>query len=77
MYSLVSKIASSRYHVYHNSTWQNAKPGHMLKMEREMDTLSKSIDPYACAIKIKHQFLDTWLTWDIFQEKYHANVIFL
>ena len=27
-----------------------------------MNKSSKSIDPYACAIKIKHQFFDTWLT---------------
>ena len=31
-------------------------------MERETNKSSKSIDPYACAIKIKHQFLDIWLT---------------
>ena len=62
MYSFDGKIASRRYHVYRNSTWQNAKPGHKLKVERETNKLSKSIDPYACAIKIKHQFIDTWLT---------------
>ena len=52
MYSFDSKIASRGYHVYRNSTGQNAKPNRSLK----------SIDPYACAIKIKHQFSDTWLT---------------
>ena len=61
MYSFDSKIACIGYHVYRNSTWQNAKPGHKLKVEREMNKLSKSIDPYACAVKIKHQFFDTWL----------------
>ena len=39
-----------------------AKPGHKLKVEIETNKSSKSIDPYACAIKIKHQFFDTWLT---------------
>ena len=34
MYPFDSKITSRGYHVYHNSTWQNAKPGHKLKMER-------------------------------------------
>ena len=62
MYSFDSKIASRGYHVYHNSTWQNAKRGHKLKVEREANKLSKSIDPYVCAIKIKYQFFDTWLT---------------
>ena len=33
-----------------------------MKVERETDKSSKSIDPYASAIKIKHQFFDTWLT---------------
>ena len=44
------------------STCQNTKPGHKLKVKRETNKLSKSIDPYACAIKTKHQFFDTWLT---------------
>ena len=44
-----------------NSTRQNTKPGHKLKVESETKKSSKLIDPYACAIKIKHQFLDTWL----------------
>ena len=62
MYSFDSKIASRWYHVYRNSSWLNAKPGHKMKVEWETIKLSKSIDPYACAIKIKHQFFDTSLT---------------
>ena len=50
------------YHVYRNSTWQNAKPGRKLKVERETNKSSKSSDLYTCAIKINHQFFDTWLT---------------
>ena len=42
------------YHVYRNSTWQNKKPVHKLKVERETNKLSKSIDLYACVIKITH-----------------------
>ena len=33
-----------------------------MKVERETIESSKSIDPYACAIKIKHQVFDIWLT---------------
>ena len=62
MYSFDSKIAFSGYHVYRNSTWQNRKYGDKVKVEIETNKSSKSIDPYACTIKIKHKFLDTWLT---------------
>ena len=31
-------------------------------MEIETNESSKSIGPYACAIKIKHKFFDTWVT---------------
>ena len=62
MYPFDSKIESREYHVYWNSAWQNAEPSHNLKVERETYKLSKSFNPYACAIKIKHQLFDTWLT---------------
>ena len=61
MYLFDSKIASRGYQVYHNSTWQNGKSGDKVKVEIETNKSSKSIDPYACAIKIKHKFFDTWL----------------
>ena len=61
-YSFDSKIASRGYHVYRNSTWQNAKSGLKVKKEIETNKSSKSIDPYTCAIKIKHKVFDTWLT---------------
>ena len=61
MYSFDSKITSRGYHLYRNSTWQNAKPGDKVKMEIETNKSLKSIDPYACVIKIKHKFFDTWL----------------
>ena len=73
-YSNYSLYFTSLYHVYRNSTWQNAKPGHRLKVEWETNKLSKSIDPYGYVIKIKHQFFDNWLTVDIFQDDYHAIV---
>ena len=62
MYSFESKIASRGYHVYRNSTWQNAKANQRVKVEIETNKSSRSIDPYACAIKIKHQYFETWLT---------------
>ena len=61
MYSFDSKIASRRYQVYRNSTWEKAKPIHKLKVERETNKLLRSMDQYACAIKIKHQFFNSWL----------------
>ena len=48
--------------MYCDSTWQNVKPGHKLKVERETNKSLKSIDPYASAIKIKHQLFNTFLT---------------
>ena len=50
------------YHVYCNSTCQNPKSGHKLKVEREMNKSLKSIDLYARGIKINHHFFDTSLT---------------
>ena len=62
MYSFDSKIAFSGYHVYRNSTWQNAESGDKIKVEIETNKSSESIDPCACTIKIKHKFFDTCLT---------------
>ena len=62
MYSFDSKIASRGYHMHRKSTWENAKSGDEVKMEIETNKSSKSIDAYACTIKIKHKFFDTWLT---------------
>ena len=62
MHSFDSKIPSRGYHVYRNSTWLNANSGDKVKVEIETNKPSKSIDPYACVIKIKHRFFDTWLT---------------
>ena len=76
MYSFDSKIASRGYHVYRNSTWQDAKSGDKVEVEIETNKSSKSIDPYACAIKIKHNFFDTWLTVGHIPTKYHAIAIF-
>ena len=62
MCSFDSKIASRGYHVYRHSLRQNAKSSDKVKIEIETNKSSKSIDSYACAIKIKHKYFDTWLT---------------
>ena len=69
MYSFDSKIASRGYHVYRNSTWQNAKSGDRVKVAIETNTSSKSINPFACAIKIKHKlFYTSWTVRHILRE---------
>ena len=56
------RIASRGYHVYRNSTWKNAKAGQRVKVEKETSATSKSIDHYACAIKIKNRFFGNRIT---------------
>ena len=43
--------------MHYNSTWQSAKHVGKVKVEIETNKSLKSIDTYACAIKIKHTFL--------------------
>ena len=56
MYSFDTKMASTGYLVYCNSTWQNLKSGDKVKVEIETNKSWKSIDLNACIIKIKHKF---------------------
>ena len=76
MCSFDSKIASRGYHVYRNSTWQDVKSGDKVEVEIETNKLSKSIDTYACAIKIKHKFIDTQLTAGRIPREINAIAIF-
>ena len=46
-------------------------------MERETNKLSKSIDPYTYAIKVKHQLLYTWLAVGHIIRENHATAICL
>ena len=62
MFSFDKITASRGYHVYRNSSWYNAKPGQRVKAEKATSATSKSIDPFACAIKIKNRFFDNWIT---------------
>ena len=48
--------------MYRNSSWKNAKAGQRVKIEKDTSATSKSIDPYARAIKIKNRFFDNWIT---------------
>ena len=62
MFSFDKRIAPRGYHVYRNSSWKNAKAGQRVKVEKETSGTSKSIDPCACAIKIKNRFFDNSIT---------------
>ena len=77
MFSLDKRIASTGYHVYRNSSWKNAKAGQRVKIEKETSTTSKSIDPYACAIKIKNRFFDNWITVGHILREISCNCYFL
>ena len=45
--------------MYRNSSWKNAKASQRVKVEKETSATSKSIDPFACTIKIKNRFFDS------------------
>jgi len=62
MPSFDRKIAARGYHVYKNTTWKNAKAGQKVQVQIETNKSSKECDPYACAIKIKNNFFDNWMT---------------
>ena len=59
MFSFDKRIASRGYHMYRNSSWKNAKASQRVKVEKETSATSKSIDPFACTIKIKNRFFDS------------------
>ena len=60
--SFDNKIAARGCHVYKNATWKNAKAGQEVKVQVETNKSSKESDPYACAIKVKNNFFDNWMT---------------
>ena len=62
MLSFNSKIAARGYHVYKNTTRKNAKAGQKVKVQVETNKSSKESDPYACAIKVKNNVFDNWMT---------------
>ena len=58
-YSFKAQIASSGYHALKETTWNNVKEGDSVWVDLETNTLSKNVDPYACAICAKNQFFNT------------------
>ena len=61
-YSFKAKIASRGYHVFKETTWNNVKEGDSVRVDVETNKLSKNVDPYACAIRAKNQFFNSWKT---------------
>ena len=46
-----NSVAARGYHVYKNSTWDQAKVGDKVLAEIESDKKSKEIDPFCCSIR--------------------------
>ena len=51
VYSFQATVAARGYHVYKNTTWDQAKVGDKVLVEIESDKKSKEIDPYCCSIR--------------------------
>ena len=51
VYSFHATVAARGYHVYKNTTWDQANVGNKVRVEIETDKKSKQIDPYCCSIK--------------------------
>ena len=45
------KVASSGFHIYKNTIWENVNIGQEISVQLETNEDSKKIDPYCCAIK--------------------------
>ena len=51
VYSFQATVAAQGYHVYKNTTWDQAKVGDKVLVEIEGDKKSKEIDLYCCSIR--------------------------
>ena len=51
VYSFQATVSAQGYHVYKNTTWDQAKVGDKVLVEIESDKNSKEIDPYCCSIR--------------------------
>ena len=51
VYSFQATAVGRGYHVYKNTTWDQAKVGDKVLVEIESDKKSKEIDPYCCSIR--------------------------
>ena len=76
-YSFKAKISSLGCHVFEETTWSNVKEGDSVIVDLETNKFSKNIDPYACAIRAKNQFLTRGKRWDISREKFLVMFIIL
>ena len=45
------KVASRRFHIYKNTTWENVNIGQEISVQLETNEDSKKTDPYCCPIK--------------------------
>ena len=61
-YSSKAKITSHGYHVVKETTRNNVKQGDSVRFDLETNKLSKNVDPYACAIRAKNDFFNSWKT---------------
>ena len=52
-YAFQAKVASRGYHVFKNTSWENTTSGDKVKIQVEENKLSRSIDPYCCAVKVR------------------------
>ena len=68
MFSFKAIIASTRYHVYKETSRSNIKMNVEVKVELE----SLSTYPYACVIKAEHSYFIEWKTVTQFHVKFLA-----
>ena len=77
-FSFEATIVSRGYHLYKETFWVNTKVGDEVEIQLETNHKSISADPYACAIKEKHEyFLLDGRPSGIFHVKFHATYTFL
>ena len=50
-FSFQTKVNSHGFHIYKNTTWENANIGQEISVQLETNEDSRKIDPYRCAIK--------------------------
>ena len=51
VYNFQATVAARGYHVYKNTTWDQANVGDKVLVEIESDKKLKEIDPYCCSIR--------------------------
>ena len=75
VYSFQATAAARGYHVYINTTWDQAKVGGKVLVEIESDKKSKEIDPYCCSIRTSvNQQIKTDLRVYFFLKDEHGHI---